>query len=363
MSENQTPPGKNDVHQPKTERAGEPGEEFDDDEIAFDWMKPAKAAPAEPLDTPRAEAPPTGPAPSTGSTAAREPVTAQRSADPAPVGAASTLGDQDGAYVERRPTAMLHRPPSEDDVAKRLAAREQAANTKPVLPRVFQVLLAVFYPVVLAVVAIRVVTSSVFLWVEYHRPGFPADSFGFSTEDRMTYGSYAVDYVLNFAPARYLGELVQGGGKPLFLQTEVSHMADVKHVLSLAFLAGTILAVVMVIGIAYLLRRSTGGIRRGLFAGSILTLVLIIALAVLAILGWETFFTDLHRLLFRNGTWTFYVDDTLIRLFPEQFWIDAAAVIGAIIFLVSTLTFAFTWPTRQRRAVVAKAQRPGRRAA
>lgn len=251
--------------------------------------------------------------------------------------------------------------PSVEELAKRKAARDKAANTKPVLPRVFQVLIAVFYPIVLLVLAIRLVTTSTFLWIEYHRPGFPSDSFGFTTDDRITYGSYTVDYLLNFASPRYLGDLVNSVGNPLFLSREVAHMADVKTVIVMAFLTALVLAIIMVIGMVYLSRRSFGGNRRALFAGSIVTLALIIGLGIFAVTGWEAFFTEFHKIFFANGTWTFYTDDTLIRLFPSQFWMDSGIFIGAFVFVVSSLTLAFTWPTKDRRVAVSAAMRPGRR--
>ena len=55
-------------------------------------------------------------------------------------------------------------------------------------------------------------------------------------------------------------------------------MADVKLVILSAFGAGALLILLSIIAIAYLRRRSTGGVRRGLFAGSIVTLVIIIGL-------------------------------------------------------------------------------------
>lgn len=262
------------------------------------------------------------------------------------------------ASVESTETAVL-----DADLARTKAVLDQAAATKPVLPRVVQVLTAIFFPIVLIALAIRLVTSSVFLWVEYHRPGFPDDAYGFSTDDRMTYASYTVDYLLNFSGARYLGDLVNAQGNKLFLESEVAHMADVKSVITLAFIVGATLAVLMVIAIIYLRRRSTGGVRRALFAGSIATLVLVIGLGVLAVLGWETFFTQFHHLFFANGTWTFYVDDTLIRLFPSQFWMDAGIFIGGFVVVVSSLVMAFTWPTKAKRKAVLRSQRPGRRAA
>ena len=272
-------------------------------------------------------------------------------------------GPVSGVHVQRNPTNMITMRPPAEDVAKRQAAMERAANTKPVLTRVFQVLIAVFYPIVLLVLSIRLVTSSVFLWIEYHRPGFPADSFGFSTDDRLTYGSYTIDYLLNFASPRYLGDLVNNIGKPLFLSREVGHMADVKTVIVMAFLVGLTLAIIMVIAMVYLARRSSGGIRRALFAGSIATLVLILALGVFAATGWDRFFTDFHKIFFANGTWTFYTDDTLIRLFPSQFWLDSGIFIGAFVLVVSSLTLAFTWPAKSRRHAVSASPRAGRRAA
>ena len=158
-----------------------------------------------------------------------------------------------------------------------------------------QVLLAVFYPVILLVLAVRAVTSPLFLWVEYNRPGFPGDGYGFSTDDRMTYGSYAVDYLSNWSGPRYLGDLVDQSGERLFKDGEVSHMADVKAVILSTFGAGTLLILLGLVAVIYLKRRHNGGVRRGLFAGSIVTLALIIGLGTLAVLGWEQFFTDFHR--------------------------------------------------------------------
>jgi len=204
---------------------------------------------------------------------------------------------------------------------------------------------------VLLVLAIRAVASPLFLWVEYNRPGFPGDGYGFSTDDRMTYGSYAVDYLSNWAGPRYLGDLVHEDGAKLFKDGEVAHMADVKLVMLSSFGAAALMVVIGVIGMLYLRKRSTGGIRRGLFAGSIATLVIILGLGALGVLGWQQFFTEFHRIFFANGTWTFALDDTLIRLFPGRFWIDAGIAIAALVFLAALLTLILTWPTRRRRGL------------
>jgi integral membrane protein (TIGR01906 family) len=241
--------------------------------------------------------------------------------------------------------------PPEEEVERRNAQRESAANAKPVAPRVMQVLLAIFFPLILLILAVRAVTSPLFLWVEYNRPGFPGDGYGFSTDDRMTYGSYAVDYLSNWSGPRYLGDLVHRSGDKLFKDGEVSHMADVKLVILSTFGAGVLLVLVSLIAVLYLRKRSNGGIRRGLFAGSIITLVLILGLGSLAVLGWQQFFTEFHRIFFADGSWTFSLDDTLIRLFPGQFWIDAGIVIAGLVLLTALITLILTWPTRRRRGL------------
>ena len=167
----------------------------------------------------------------------------------------------------------------------------------------------------------------------------------------MTYGSYAVDYLSNWAGPRYLGELVHRSGDRLFEDGEVSHMADVKLVILSAFGAGVLLILLSLIAVVYLRRRSPGGVRRGLFAGSIITLVIIISLAVLAVLGWEQFFAQFHSVFFASGTWTFSLQDTLIRLFPAQFWVDGGIVIAGLVLLASLVTLILTWPTRKRRGL------------
>ena len=303
-----------------------------------------KAAEAAALPSDRTAPSGTEPSPGTAPSPGAAP-----SGDPEAPGSDSTP-----VFRETLETSALQVRPPQEEVERRNAERESAANAKPVAPRVMQVLLAIIFPVVLLVLAVRAVTSPLFLWVEYNRPGFPGDGYGFSTDDRMTYGSYAVDYLSNWSGPRYLGDLVHRSGDKLFKDGEVSHMADVKLVILSTFGAGVILLVLGLIAVLYLRKRSTGGVRRGLFAGSIVTLVLILGLGTLAFLGWQQFFTEFHRIFFADGSWTFSLDDTLIRLFPGQFWIDAGIVIAGLVLLTALVTLILTWPTRRRRGLPPK---------
>ncbi|MEO5995021.1 MAG: TIGR01906 family membrane protein, partial [Arthrobacter sp.] len=351
-----TPPNRQDPPLDPADDSGEP---------AFDWMKPrsAEQRPSAAVDrTPVAAA---GTTVAAATPAATTPVAATPVAAASERRQAGTRADRKAAeaavepsqrgqgshFSEPLPTSALQLRPPEEEVQRRNAEREHAANAKPVAPRVMQVLLAVCFPVILLVLAVRAIASPLFLWVEYNRPGFPGDGYGFSTDDRLTYGSYAVDYLSNWAGPRYLGELVHRGGDKLFRDGEVSHMADVKLVILSTFGAGALLILLSLIAVIYLRRRTTGGVRRGLFAGSIISLVVVTSLGVLGALGWEQFFTEFHSVFFASGTWTFSLQDTLIRLFPAQFWVDGGIVIAALVLIASLLTLILTWPTRKRRGL------------
>lgn len=237
----------------------------------------------------------------------------------------------------------------DDEARRRAALRRDALADEPRFPRLQQVFLAVVLPLVLLAAAVRAVATPLFLWAEYHRPGFPADSWGFSTEERMVFGSYGLDYVLNWAPPAFLGGLRDADGAPLFLDSEVAHMTDVKLVLQIALAVVAVLAVLAVVSALYLRARAPGAASGALFFGAWLTVVLLVLLAVAAVLAWEQFFALFHSLFFAEGSWTFRASDTLIRLYPTQFWTDAAIAVGALALLGALVVMAATWPTAFRR--------------
>ncbi|MEA5456192.1 TIGR01906 family membrane protein [Sinomonas sp. JGH33] len=316
----------------------------DTDEPAFDWMRTAAASTSAPA-AHRAEPSPAG----TTAEASSAPAGHEAEAPGDPTLEATAPERSGTAHLEPSPTSALQVRPPEDQVARRAAQRDAAASARPVAPRVLQVLMAIFLPFLLLIAAVRVIATPAFLWLEYFRPGFPGDGYGFSADDRLTYGSYAVDYLSNFAGRRYLGDLVLPSGSALFTDAEVSHMADVKLVILSTYGAGVLLLAFFVV--AYLvLRKRRGAFGRGLFAGAIVTFLLVVGLAVLAFLGWQQFFTDFHRIFFSQGNWSFQLSDTLIRLFPSQFWMDSAIAIGVLVLVVSSLMIIFAWPMKRRSA-------------
>jgi len=66
--------------------------------------------------------------------------------------------------------------------------------------------------------------------IEYRMPGFPADEYGFTIQDRLQWSRISIDYLLNDADISFLGDLTFPDGSPLFNGRELSHMQDVKNV-------------------------------------------------------------------------------------------------------------------------------------
>lgn len=245
----------------------------------------------------------------------------------------------------------------EDEASARAKARERAVVGSPAAAVIMQVVLAILAPLTILLAAIRVIASPVFLWFEYNRPGFPADQYGMDTEQRLAYGSYGLDYLFNLAPMAYLGDLTFANGNPVFTQAEVGHMADVKQVMLITTIVGLIFAVACIVLMILLYRMRKGAIARSLFAGAVWFTITLVVLAVVAALGWEAFFAGFHQIVFADGTWTFYTTDTLIRLYPGQFWVDAAAWVAGLTLVTMVVIIVCTAPTRRRRYRHEQAQR------
>ena len=248
------------------------------------------------------------------------------------------------------PNAPLSSLAASPEAAERAAAREDAVEDTPRFLKLRATLIALTVPLTVLMIAIRTVASAPFLWLEYHRPGFPEDSYGYYLVERMRLGSYGVDYINNFAPREYLARVTTGADNTLaFTEAEVNHMHDVKWVLLIATVAVAALFLLTLFSSISLRERAPGTIRRSLFCGAWITLGLIAVLGVVGVFGWEWLFTTFHQVFFPQGNWEFSVRSSLIRLYPPQFWIDAAIAVAVLVAAQITLLLVTTWPTKYRK--------------
>jgi integral membrane protein (TIGR01906 family) len=205
-------------------------------------------------------------------------------------------------------------------------------------PKLTCFLTALLTPLVLLGLAIRILLTPAFLQVEYHMPGFPADEYGFTIEDRLHWAPYAVDYLVNREDIDYLGNLRFADGSPLYNERELSHMEDVKHVTRGALNAFyAALGLLILLGLWAWLGKWGPAYRQGLRRGGWWMVAFAGALAVIVLIGvflipdlFWALFTGFHSLFFEGDSWLFLYSDTLIRLFPMRFWQDTFLFAAAI---------------------------------
>jgi len=199
-------------------------------------------------------------------------------------------------------------------------------------PKIGRIAVTCALPVVLVVVSVWIVTGAWFVRWEYNRPGFPSDPGGFSQSERLELAEACVEYLVEPRDLSFLAALRLPNGEPAFDQRELEHMADVQAVYRGMDGVGWVSIGVVTVGLAGLAwRRSTRQEAfRALYQGALLTLALLVALGTFMLIDWWQFFSAFHALFFEGDTWLFAASDTLIRLFPTQFWIDAAVLIVVV---------------------------------
>ncbi|MBP7031749.1 MAG: TIGR01906 family membrane protein [Chloroflexi bacterium] len=219
---------------------------------------------------------------------------------------------------------------------------------KSSLDKVLMVILAVILPFVLLLGAVRLIMTPQFPALEYQRPGFPVDPYGFGDEERTKWSAFAVRYLVNDADISYLEQLRFEDGRPLYRAEELSHMKDVKAVVKTALtvwygLLGAAFALCMWFAAMGTWRK----LGKALRAGAWLSFALIAFIVVMTALSFELLFDRFHRLFFAEGSWLFFQNDTLIRLFPMVFWRDAFLLVGLAVLLAAGLLL---WITRSAKA-------------
>jgi integral membrane protein (TIGR01906 family) len=211
---------------------------------------------------------------------------------------------------------------------------------------VLRLYLTIALPVLLTVANVRLIMMPAFLSFEYNRADFPVDVYGLTTQDRLNYAPYAITYLLNGEDISYLGNLQFPEGTPMYNDQELHHMSDVKNVVQMTFLIAVIGGILAAVIVFVLWRQSRSDLRRSLRDGSLLTIGIVVTIVILAVTSWDVFFTNFHNLFFAQGTWVFLYSDTLIRLFPEQFWFDAALLIGSLTTFEAFIIFVSSWRWR-----------------
>ena len=201
------------------------------------------------------------------------------------------------------------------------------------------------FPVLLVLSTARLYnTKAVYSW-EYKKKSFPKDPYGFTTEERIEYGGKFLDYLFVEKDIKLLKQMEFSSGGQMFNNRELRHMVDVQKIV--IFFEKFGIGVVICFFLSIFMLVYLGGMKEvysvGLL-GSGLTLAMILTALVMSIFSFNFVFENFHKILgFETGTWVFYVNDSLIRLFPIKFWLDMFISIFVIVIAVSLGVFYISY--------------------
>ena len=196
------------------------------------------------------------------------------------------------------------------------------------LIKLMKVLLVLLVPILVILGSARLLATDAYLALEYGKRSFPADVYGFTSQQRFELASVSVHYVRAHLPDDALATQ-KLGGTLAYTAREVSHMVDVQSVFQ-AIVRVWQVALVLLLLLGFFLWE-TGEhklLASAIQSGGWLTSALILAIVLLAIFAWQFWFNIFHLFFFQPGSWLFSYSDTLIRLFPVKFWFDATLTIS-----------------------------------
>ena len=197
--------------------------------------------------------------------------------------------------------------------------------------RFLQSLIIVLLPVLLVIGSVRLLNTDEYISFEYGKASFPADPFGYDRSQRLAYAGVNFRYVRENQPIDALAGL-HLGNQPIYNARELKHMQDVQKTYQMTTrIWHFALGITLLAGLALAREVETRpALLAALQAGGLLAVGLIAVTDVLALIAWRFWFVAFHQVFFAPGTWSFNNSDTLIRLFPEKFWFDAALTISGI---------------------------------
>jgi integral membrane protein (TIGR01906 family) len=136
---------------------------------------------------------------------------------------------------------------------------------------------------------------------------------------------------------------------PAFNAREIQHMRDVRWLFQRARVISWVALAVLLGGGVFLTRRDGHRLLTPpLLASVVATLASAGALGLYIVLNFNSFFTRFHLMFFAGETWLFRRDDTLIRLYPTDFWFDAAFIIAGLTVLELAVVGLGAWWVRKR---------------
>lgn len=191
--------------------------------------------------------------------------------------------------------------------------------------------------------------SSEFVIFEYSRDSFPQDRFGISQQERVSYALDSLSYLKDWHTDKKALPILTSlkfdqTQKQVFTLNEISHLVDVKHQITLMRMFFILAFTTLVSTFLHCFHHHhhLPIILKSMRNAVVIIIGLISLIALVIGFLWNSFFVIFHQLFFPQGNWTFPQTSSLMRLFPEIFWVDYAIFLITIMLLLSLITVLMT---------------------
>jgi integral membrane protein (TIGR01906 family) len=207
------------------------------------------------------------------------------------------------------------------------------------------VLVALAVPAILVVNGFRLLATDAFVEWELGRDGFPPDLYGLDTDQRTALAKLGLRSIEpGSGGIALLERATLPNGSPAFEERELTHMQDVRTLFGAALRTQLVaLIAIVALGLGLWRTRLRSAVPAGLLAGSLATLATAVLAVPVILLGFDGFFVRFHEIFFSGDSWQFSNADTLIRIYPEQFWMDVSRITAGVAVLQAIVLAALSW--------------------
>ena len=222
-------------------------------------------------------------------------------------------------------------------------------NTSSTLRSVVKVVSGIIFGIALVVCTVMGSFATFATNADYYKQvqdelGVTHSSVGLSSDENMMIANDSLaDYMAGRIDDMQVTVTNYGAEVQLWSDQALKHMKDVRDLVSTWTTISWALAVYMACYIVYnvLSKRGRSRIVRAVI-GTYETVGVVLAILAMSIIafGFGDVFTIFHKIFFTNNDWLFPSNDLIVRLLPQQFFLNMAITGGVIIAVVSILLLA-----------------------
>lgn len=207
-----------------------------------------------------------------------------------------------------------------------------------IIKKLLLFLVVIALPLFILMTSIRVFLSTIWLEFEYKCLNLPPDPYGMTTSQRIDYSKKTMGFLMGWSSLEELKRTAHDDGEIFFNDREISHLIDVKILIQIMIISWVLIGSFLVgMRFAFWRWKMQKDFWRSIKTGGWAAVGLLIAIIISVVVNFDALFTKFHEVFFTGETWLFYTSDSLIRMFPMEFFANYFIAVGVCATLLGIL--------------------------